>query len=67
MTASTLATYGVSLIGFQSYPTNFLSINLTVSNVLTTGLRISASVLDDTVLTFLSVHYIAVGSSTYFL
>lgn len=58
---------GLGIVGFQTYVTNSFSINTTITNFLTTSMRITGKVQDDTIVSYLSVQYIAVGSNTYFL
>ncbi len=65
-TLSVTRTSGLGIVGIDTYVSNYFSVNITITNFLTTGLRLSLFVLDDTVLRYLAVHYIAVGADTYF-
>lgn len=58
---------GTGIVGFQALLSNQFSINVTLSNFITTSVRVAGMVLDDTLVSYLSVNYIAVGVKTYFL
>lgn len=58
---------GIGIVGFQTLLTNDFSVNVTIINFQVATMRITALALDDTIVTYLSVNYIAVGAITYFL
>lgn len=58
---------GTGIVGFQTTLSNQFSINVTLTNFITTSVRVAGMVFDDTLVSYLSVNYIAVGAKTYFL
>lgn len=58
---------GLGIVGFNTYLTNYFSVNVTMTNFTTTNIGINAIPLDDTVIIDLTVNYIAVGTLTYFV
>ena len=58
---------GLGIIGFNTTVSNYFAVNVTIVNYLVNTMRITAIVMEDTVLQYLAVNYIAVGAKTYFL
>lgn len=58
---------GSGIVGFQTTLSNQFSVNVSLTNFITTSVRVAAMVFDDTLVSYLSVNYIAVGAKTYFL
>ena len=52
---------GIGIVGFNTYLTNYFSLNITITNFMTNTMSITAYALDDTVVIDLSINYIAVG------
>lgn len=57
---------GLGIVGFSSYITNYFSINATIVNFLTTTMRVTAQIFDDTLVNYFSVNYIGLGLNIYF-
>jgi hypothetical protein len=58
---------GIGIVGFKTFQTNDFSINITIVNFLVNSMRITAIAFDDTIVTYLAVNYIAVGSPAPFI
>lgn len=58
---------GIGIVGFNTSLTNYFSINITITNFVTTTMSVTAFALDDTIMIYLAINYIAVGANVYFL
>ena len=52
---------GLGLVGFNTSLSNYFSLNVTITNFITTTMSVTAIALDDTVIIDLVINYIAVG------
>lgn len=61
-TISSTRSAGLGIVGFNTLITNDYSLNSTIENFTTYSLRITARVYGDTLLTYFSLNWIAVGN-----
>lgn len=66
-TLNGVSSAGMGIVGFNTMQTLDFSMNASIVDYTTTYIHIAAKALDTTVITYLAVHYIVVGSPTYFL
>jgi hypothetical protein len=64
---SATSSAGVGIVGYDTLQTNDFSINASISGFTTTYIHLTARALDTTIITYLSINFIAVGAQTYFM
>ena len=58
---------GLGIVGFSTLQTLDMSMNASIVDFTATYIHIDARALDTTVVTYMAVHYIAIGAQTYFV
>ena len=64
---SSASAAGIGIVGYNTIQTLDFSLNASITSYGATYIHITARALDTTIVTFLAVHYIAVGGQNYFV
>ena len=66
-TLAGVSSAGIGIVGFDTLQTLDFSMNASIIDYTTTYIHVDARALDTTIVTYLAIHYIVVGTPTYFL